>query len=426
MSSESTASSSYLNVISTKERKEANQSKPWKKVHLDELLNDCFLYSIDCLIDEEKRRTVLKFVNFLEEVHSSENVQFVVEAFKYEYFYYKVMEIENNTDSYSKEERRSPQEFLNPLLADSLDKLPYPNIKQIAFSLANLKGSSGSLCLEIEDSIFPVGIGELDLSSPLPLHSDRMAWDNFRDISLLEDDCSNDNVDAYEESIIYDREGSPLADDQYVISKQWTHILSTFIQAASEKQVNLTDETYRMLMDENMNNTTFHDPIKLRAAKNEVFHLLEENAYCSFLNSYKLKCHRAQSPRSQTSQSSPESLGIGSRRNSASFPKTFASPISPVLTSSGSLLNRHLSYKKKFFSNVSNLAYSNSEPHSMSSSASNISHLFDNLKLHFPNKTDTPRDSEVLSPELLSPNQQFSKEDKVFKFKKFWKPKRSN
>lgn len=347
---------------------------------LDELLDDCFQYSIDpkCLC-ETRARYVQNFHRFLTERHTHENLAFVIEIFRYEYFFDKIYP-ENVTVQKARSASNTPSHysssFLNQSLEHFIDSLPYPTSS-------------------MQRKIHKVGTSDSDLSISGFLLSDQLGFD-FDDIppssSNAWDALKDQNVSSDEEESM-SRSSltlSPL-DSEGLLTDQWNHVVREFILENSPQQVNLSSKTVVEIMAEDSIQGLAHNPIVLIKAKLEVIQLLEENAYRLFLRSQKAEFNmceckgscQANSADSTMVFTSPLTSGSPSSKKHLQSPQMKAS--SPLArpfdlrdhhagTSTKSMASPlpQSRIKSKFLSHLSN----NSETSSSGSSISSFMHHF--------------------------------------------------
>lgn len=239
---------------------------------LDELLDDCFQYSVDpkCLCDT-RARFVQGFHRFLTERHTHENLEFVIEIFRYEYFFDKIhpenVELQK-VRSASRTHKQFSSSFLNQSLEHFIDSLPYPTSAMRKVHKIRTSDSELSLSGFLQSDQFGF---EFDDFNP---HSSN-AWQNFKDQNVSSDDSSRGSLSL-----------SPL-DPEGLLNDQWDYIVKEFISINSPQQVNLNSKTVKEILAEDAISGIHHNPIVLIKAKLEVIQLLEENAYAAFLRSQK-------------------------------------------------------------------------------------------------------------------------------------------
>lgn len=405
---------------------------------LEDLLDDCFKYSINQPIEPLRKDIVIHFKRFVNNLHTEENLAFLIEIFKYEYFYDKIFpqNIEN-----LKLKSPSPihysNSFLNRSLDQSIDNLPYPTI-------SNKPGRATPK--PKDDGIPSVFVDDIDTSQDgkysTNLHE---VWDNLRDLNMTDEDDSESMqrvrsmvsaVSEVESSVFNDDSNAPNDDglatpDRELLIDQWNLIINHYIQNDAPEQINISNKSSRKIMEEHKQNLNhIHNPIILVHAKNEILQLIKENAYLSFTKNYKPTCDDLATdfttkpivtkPTTPTPTDdakaeiaeSPSSLNYDhdtKHSNELMVPKPTKPNVSPSLTENSSTKKKsrflHLSSPNA----TTNSSSSNSstpvipehelpksrtfDTHSNSSSPapSSISNLLGHLKIHHnPSFTSTP------------------------------------
>lgn len=405
-----------------------------KVAPLEELVDDCFKYSVDHLHDADKLEVVRRFARYIGDAHCHENLSFLIEIFKYEYYFDKIV---NKTETTS---RVSKQYYLNLSLGRSIGDLPYPT-KRTEPIFARKKSSAGT-SLRSEDhepmSMFVSTIDDLD-DAPQGGEMNNV-WDNLMEKNLGDSDpenCSHDEDEDEDEDLKSVDKNEQLLSEQDMIADQWNLIMDMYVGHNSPEQINLSNHSYKKIMEEDSIPNIFHSPIVLLLSKNEVLRLLEENVYHLFISSYKEKNSRTASPLTQSKRvhDNPLSSTIDDCTKNRLINKSASTNASPVLTPTNSNVPKlfHKMNKSRLLhlSSSTNTLPVESGSNSSSSSASSLSNLLDYLKLNTNHAnsplnatpTQTPSQSESQS---LSTSPLYLKEDKLSKFGKIWRSKKSN
>lgn len=235
---------------------------------MEELLHDCFSVAINKdLISPDKASVVQEFHKYLHELHCHENLAFIIEIYKYEYFYEKI----NNINSEKPKVhglRTLNSEFLNLLLESCIDSMPFPtpSMRKVVRRNSLRSRSSQSLCTP---DPFPLDFDE----PPSGVHE---VWDTFCDQNI-----SSDSEDEWPLDI-----GPTTSTDSFtdsLLAEQWEYIMTNFIEPNSPSQVNLCDRTVDLLVKNSASEEQAHNPLLLQRAKAEVVLILRENAFGSFI-----------------------------------------------------------------------------------------------------------------------------------------------
>lgn len=245
---------------------------------LEELLDDCFKRAIGQPLPESRALVAGAFERFVHLLHTQENLSFLIEIFKYEYYYDKIFpeNIERLRLASSSPVQYS-NSFLNKSLDRSIDSLPHPSqLQPTPHRRLLLKVSIRSEDHE-PTSVFASAL-ELD-ESPMEL-----AWGGLRD-NIIDSppDLSSDDE----------------SDDKHLLTTQWNLIVESYINNDAPDQINLSNKSSREILQEDTHNSGIHNPLVLLRAKNEILQLIKENAYLSFI-----KAHRR--PVSSSSSDTPE------------------------------------------------------------------------------------------------------------------------
>lgn len=388
---------------------------------LEDLVHECFKYSIDQLADVEKQEQVKNFMKFTSDLHCRENLSFLIEIFRYEYYHAKIFGDEDGFMT-------PKQSYLNNSLPGTVELLPFPKHKQVARRSLRKRSTSSLRSDEHEPAkVFASTIDDLGYDD---LHVQQLTsatWSQLMELNVEESD-SHQGTDS----------DVPSLTNETIIEDQWHTIMLTYVYHNAPEQINLSGAAYQKIIDEDNNRGVLHDPIVFLTAKNEILQLLEENVYHAFVHFCKGKDSRTTSPLSQGRRvESPcevsSELSLDSRMLSTANPAgTMDSPmLTPVtsLVSSPKMLPKKS--KPKFLHMPLSSSVTSTETPSASTSSSSLS--FSNFLGHFrvhsnsyqsnvPSLDGNTSDvSSTLSPNLISTKE---KDDKFSKIGRLWKSKK--
>lgn len=237
------------------------------------LLGECFQYTLDKnSLPPNKIAYINAFSKYLHDLHCHENLAFIIEIFRYEYFFEKWLPPASCRMT-------SDSSLASPCLNLSLDKvmddLPHPTL---AMSKHLRKPSFKSRSNVSLESAMPSTTFDLEFDGPLDPSE---AWKTFSSQNILDDDS---DLEPDSPTSVLTANGGDL---QAVICEQWDYIMWNFIHDRAPIQVNLSDKTFRALMDSDAIKGTPQNPAVLLEAKLEVTRLLNENAYRAFVTLYR-------------------------------------------------------------------------------------------------------------------------------------------
>lgn len=401
-----------------------------KVAPLEELIDDCFKYSIGQLNDANKVDVVRLFSRYIVEAHCHENLSFLIEIFKYEYYFDKIINKSKNTNRGAKENC-----YLNLSLGRSIGDLPYPTKKREGV-FARKKSTAGMSVRSEDHEPMTVFASTIDDLEDAPQGSEMSnVWDNLMERNVGDSDTENESDDDNDvESKSVDK--SDTESDHDLIENQWNLIMNRYVHHNAPEQINLYNLSYKKIVEEDKIPNIFHSPLVLLLAKNEVLRLLEENVYNLFSNSYKEKDSRTSSPIIQPRrvQESPSSLEMDDSNKSRLIAKSHSANVSPVLTPTNSNVPKlfHKMNKSRLLhlsSSTNNLPI-DSGSNSSSSSASSLSNILDHLRLNTNHVNSPLNASPIQTPNQsqshsLSTSPLYLKEDKLSKFGKIWRSKKS-
>lgn len=340
---------------------------------LAELIDDCFKVAMGrpvlCPIRTD---LVAKFERYVREIHCQENLLFLIEIYKYEYYFDRVCPagaagLRLNSPSsvtYS-------NSFLNRSLGPSIE-----TINKKIDSLAVVRSPSKPLSVRSDDLVPTLvfvstidDLGDEPSSHQITSYSNNV-WDNLRENAVLDDDDLSD----HDSDGALDRSSLDYAN---LVAHQWTLIMNNYIRQDAPDQINISNKASRDILTEDLNEKrALHSPIVLLRAKNEIMQLIKENAYISFVKQCRTNLElppaaassRATtppigpkpvpSPNSEPIESSPSSLHYGYTPPissptpvGAQTAKTLSMPVSPVaspaLASAKTSVHLSSSSKKK-------------------------------------------------------------------------------
>lgn len=402
-----------------------------KVAPLEELVDDCFKHSIDQLNDPHKVYVVKLFARYIVEAHCHENLSFLIEIFKYEYYFDKIINRKENSKTGMKEKENC---YLNLSLGRSIGDLPYPT-KRIEPMFVRKKSSAGVSVRSEDHEPMSVFVSTIDDLDEAPEGNEMYnVWDNLMEKNVGDSDTENDSDDEGEEQKSVDQGDAQSEED--LIADQWDLVMGRYVHHNSPEQINLSNLSYKKIVEEDRIPNIFHSPQVLLPAKNEVLRLLEENVYHLFVNSYKEKDSTTASPLIQPrrAQESPSSLSIDDCDKSRLITKSESNNVSPILTPTNSNVPKlfHKMNKSRLLhlsSSTNNLPV-DSGSNSSSSSASSLSNILDHLRLN-TNHVSSPLNASPIQtpnqsqPHSLSTSPLYLKEDKLSKFGKIWRSKKS-
>lgn len=361
--------------------KQCTLSSCCKVPTLDLLIEDCFRYSIGELHDETRTNRVESFQKVVTQLHCQENLAFMIEIYKYEYFYGKLKQANEAAN------KQQPTKYLSSsrLLSFSMEDLPHPST--ISRHLLHTRSQSATLS-KVDSNEFVSVFDDIMDSSPsrrIPSwtasesepeskESETQSTTHPQDI---ETDCRKDL-------------GLEVPTDGELLSSQWNHIVRTYVRHDSPLQINLSNMSYREIMEADAPDSPA-DPSALLRAQHEIFQLIKENAYIPFIN-----LSRETKTPSQSPLSPPACPISGSDTRPQSVENCPQLPQAHARDMESPLLSPTLSHSRHWLKKNRNLPFSSplhqAESGSTSSSASSISNLLSYLKLHSPtsSRSHTP------------------------------------
>ncbi|ODV77452.1 uncharacterized protein CANTADRAFT_91902 [Suhomyces tanzawaensis NRRL Y-17324] len=376
---------------------------------LDDIVNQCFLRAINHPTDATKQQCVAQFERLVAKLHCQENLRFLIEVYKYEYYYDRIFPFVN-TNHTSKPRRdrlnNTPSPSISQYLhSDHMRKTPSKDDLN-AFYSNSINTSINNLNLaapESVDDVFVSTIDDLGTSQELSEQNTK-AWDDMFQRNVNEDlEDDEDHNDVHISDF-----------DQDILSSQWGLIISNYIVNDAPEQINLSEQLYKEILLET-NVDCVHPPGILLKAKNEVLQLIKENAYLTYLHQHKSEATASpitspplsvsapppqspatslgpslQSPISKL-QASPSSLKFDPHHDDpiVNVPKAASTIASPLLSPTTSHTQSHSKSKKKRFLHKPTPTHTvmNEALSSNSSSSSSISNLLGHLKLYHNHHT---------------------------------------
>ncbi|EDK37743.2 hypothetical protein PGUG_01841 [Meyerozyma guilliermondii ATCC 6260] len=356
--------------------KECTVSNCCKVPSLDQLIDDCFRYSIGELHDQKKIDRVESFKKIVVQLHCEENLAFMIDIYKYEYFYAKIypQTIQDYIESTSSNKLSPKPAFLNRSLSTSIDDLPHPS--KIDKNLFHKRVPSSTVMSVQSDELVPTSVFVSSIDDLHPAKDLHSTWDTLRDKST-EEESLDDGID---------QDSTSENEDARLLTNQWNHIIFTYVHHDAPLQINLSNMSYQEIIDADKADSGPVSPSALLRAQHEILQLIKENAYIPFINLNRESKSVEESPPS--CPSSAPSCFLSTDSTNPRSPQISARGLdSPVLSPTPS--NSRYKQKKNRFIPFSSPQLESS---STSSSASSITNFFNHLKLHSPtsSRSHTP------------------------------------
>ncbi|KAF3987103.1 hypothetical protein FT663_03126 [Candidozyma haemuli var. vulneris] len=255
----------------------ATPSPSIRPTNLDELLDDCFQISIgqQHLICQSRLKYATSFDKYLTSLHCHENLAFLMEIFKYEYFYDKIFP-ENILQARTRlgsalNSTATSSSVLNSSLPSAIDLLPFPTKDMRRKSRRSSRGDSRSRASSVSESPSEPNVFDFGFEENFAHEN---VWDKLKDQHV---DSSDSELESDSDSEV---------DNNALLLDQWAYIMATFVYEDSPQQLNLANATVKELLDKDAQDT-IHKPAVLIDAKQEIIQLLRENVYGSFLSQHK-------------------------------------------------------------------------------------------------------------------------------------------
>lgn len=232
---------------------------------LDELLNDCFVYSVQELDDYNKVDMIKSFKTFVKSLHCEENLKFLISIYNYEFLF--------NTIFHQKPVLNKRKNSIRSL--DTFNSFK-----------SNDNFPSNYFASTIDD----IPINSIDCTFGC---SDNY-WDNLRDKCLDDDD--DDDVDSdiglVSRTVTASSNvssGNEESSNPQVLINYWNFIINSFILPNSKFQVNLSSKASKCILDEVpiVNDSHLPNPSLFLKSKQEIIQLLSDNIYQPFILKYK-------------------------------------------------------------------------------------------------------------------------------------------
>ncbi|KAG5417546.1 hypothetical protein I9W82_005182 [Candida metapsilosis] len=288
---------------------------------LHDLVNDCFLLTIDKLQDETRTFIANSFHQCVAKLHCEENLEFLIDIYRYEYEYNLKVLSSSLSHNATNNTINSPP----PSLSTSLNSKAVLNgfNHNEATSMAKMKLNASSPCIvpsshaasttslarrhqktssvasfeslrkkqsiASEDldpqEVFVSTIDDLDLNAP---------WDSFGDQHVGEDEEYTDGEedDEGDQSDPQQPEDYLTKEDLHELNERWIFIMNNYIKHDSPSQINISQKLFKEVVEES-SVCKLHDPIILLKARNEVLQILKENCYGSFASKFKKQFSQA-------------------------------------------------------------------------------------------------------------------------------------
>ncbi|KAL6451090.1 hypothetical protein SBY92_001341 [Candida maltosa Xu316] len=244
---------------------------------LDDLVNDCFLNTIGLLHDDSKIKLVNDFTEYLTKQHTEENLKFLIDIYRYEY-YYNLKFHPTLADGECLEQDRinntpSPNNMGNATMLSPITQ----QHDYSATSLESLQHISKTRSIQSEDLDPQYAlISTIDDLDDVDQVNDNV-WDNFQRKFTDDDD---DDDDIHDENNA-DEQLEEEDEDYKSLTKEWKYIMNTYVKYDSPMQINISQKLFKEIVEES-SVLRLHNPLTLIKAKNEVLRMLKENGYFGF------------------------------------------------------------------------------------------------------------------------------------------------
>lgn len=236
---------------------------------------------------------VYQFERFVIELHCQENLRFLIEIFKYEHLYDSIFPDNDNLRLNTPSPK--PPAFSNSLNALngrlSREVTPVGSLSHAPNGLSRAGSFKSINTVDNEPAlVFALTIDDLNDVK----EANTNIWDELMERELHNHEVDLESSDEEVESSIVNGNGgavpldknlfySPkLVEEREKLTRQWDHIIRRYIMEDASEQINLSNNAYAEIMNENESVTNYHTPNALWRAKNEVLQLIKENAYVSF------------------------------------------------------------------------------------------------------------------------------------------------
>lgn len=340
---------------------------------LDALLEDCVLQSLDSnLLCPPRIEYVKQFHRFLRERHCHENLSFLIEVFRYKYFYDKIAPVPAATAPEEAAHTLFKPSFLDQLLELSIENLQFPSlsIRRAVRSISHSRSNS------VANVALPFPF-ELDDDDHTP--SSASAWDTLKD-SYLSSETSSLELAASDRSCT-------LSEKTSLLHEQWAMIVERYIEPNSPEQVNVCATTAHRIMDADSLGVVH--PSVFGPAKVEVIDLLRENAYHAFLSASPAPVCVCHSGLSQSHSPKRELAVLGLAISlRMSTPAVASAPLEPPSTRSQAVSpSPHYKRRNKLLSQLSG---SFDDVSGSSGSSLSLSGIIHHFKHHSRTNTASP------------------------------------
>ncbi|CAH2354067.1 hypothetical protein CLIB1423_14S01288 [[Candida] railenensis] len=236
---------------------------------------------------------VYQFERYVIELHCQENLRFLIEIFKYEHLYDSIFPDNDNLRLNTPSPR--PAAFSNSLNALNgrltREATPVGSIGHAPIGSSRAGSLKSMNTVDNEPaSVFASTIDDLNDVK----EANTNIWDELMERELHNQERDSDSSDDEVDSSIINSDVSavPLDKDSFhspklveereKLTRQWDHIIKRYIIEDASEQINLSNNAYTEIMNENESVTNYHSPNAMWRAKNEVLQLIKENAYVSF------------------------------------------------------------------------------------------------------------------------------------------------
>ena len=224
------------------------------------------------LEDEGKIKVVQDFTDYLTKQHTQENLNFLVDIYRYEYYYKLKFDLNNNEQEASTNNYIS-NGTLNCNNNESELNLRYHSCCSLE-SLSNMRKTRLIQSVDLDpQNAFVSTIDDLDDFG----NANENIWDNLKDKYTCSDD-ENDNKSQDQSVNNPNDEQDP---DIILLNDEWKYIMNTYIKCGSPMEINISQTLFKQIVQESAF-SRLHHPQTLTKASKEVLRMLNENGYVNF------------------------------------------------------------------------------------------------------------------------------------------------
>ncbi|OBA22361.1 hypothetical protein METBIDRAFT_11207 [Metschnikowia bicuspidata var. bicuspidata NRRL YB-4993] len=264
---------------------------------MEKLIGDCFQQSMDPqALSPSRLAYARRFHQYLAACHSHENLAFLLAIFRYEHFY-----------------RRQHTGHLPPpslMLDRYLESVRQHSPRVVTDARRRSTCSFSSVSLAASDVLLAVS----GVPFALEIEEASDAESFLKDAGIPLPSLQNLPLDS--------NTGNECSSDCLLLGDMWRHIWATFIADQAERQINLSNKTYRALVEFHESSCAAPSPALLVAAKTEVMRLIHENTYHAFT---RMMRYADDSEPSSSASVSPFGSPLGTPLSAATKPESAAS-----------------------------------------------------------------------------------------------------